>query len=142
MRIDLEYVKELLEIFLESDLPTVDLKSFPFLDLRNDGDESQHKFVFHMEILHDQDLIEAAIPTPSGGIGINRLSGGGFYTFAVIPLRLTAAGHDFAAALDEPGVLEKLMRDFKDDGPTAVVSAAGSILKKIVEKKLTDLAGD
>lgn len=63
MQINYEYLKKLLDVFLNSEAPTVNWKSFE--NLRN-GDKN--KFVFHIKILEDKKLIEGAIREKSLGI--------------------------------------------------------------------------
>ena len=138
MRIDAEYIKLLLDVFLNSPKPTADLKDFPMLDLKGDVNDDVHKFVFHMEILEDQGFIEPAINTSS--IGIKRISH--TYSWSVIPLRLTASGHDFASALSKPGIIEELRSKFKDAGPGETVKAVFGLATKAFDRKLRDLTED
>jgi len=56
MRIDYEYIKKIFEVFLESDLPTVDWDSFSKI-----REKDEHKFVFHIKIMVDKALMEGAL---------------------------------------------------------------------------------
>ncbi|WP_018294847.1 DUF2513 domain-containing protein [Mariprofundus ferrooxydans] len=135
MRIDIEYIKNLLEVVLDHDKPDFRIDHKDIAPLWRNDDEKLDNLVFHMEILKDQGLIENA--SGSGGIGFRRMGNGGF-TVSVIPLRLTAKGHQFAADLSKPGVIEKLKTSFKDSGPSEVVKVAFSLGAKVLEKKLED----
>lgn len=132
MRIDIEYIKNFLEVILNNKHPEFNIKH-PDLKPLWDDDEKLEKLIFHMEILEDQGLIESTIN--SSGIGFGR-SLSGQYTVSVIPLRLTASGHQFASDLNKPGVIEQLKISFKDAGPKEVVNIVFTLGKKILEKKL------
>lgn len=144
MRIEADYVKALLEVFLNAETTTVNLDDFPMLDYSDaetpEQEKEQRRFVFHMEILEDGAFIETTNDT-SGSIVVQRLSGDQ-YTWQRIPLRLTATGHDFAAALTKPGIFEKLRDEFADEGPGAFAKAAIALGVKMAEKKLRNLIGD
>lgn len=135
MKIDIEYIKSLLDIILEHDQPDfrIDHNKIKPLWL---NDEKLNTLVFHMEILEDQNLIESS--TNMQGIGFQRMGNGGF-TVSVIPLRLTAQGHQFAADLCKPGVIEQLATSFKEAGPNEVVKIVFALGKKALEKKLEGL---
>ena len=135
MKIDIEYIKSLLDIILEHDQPDfrIDHNKIKPLWL---NDEKLNTLVFHMEILEDQNLIESS--TSLQGIGFKRM-GNGSFTVSIIPLRLSAAGHQFASDLSKPGVLEQLTTSFKDLGPSEVVKVVFALGKKAVEKKLSSL---
>ncbi|GAA0819429.1 DUF2513 domain-containing protein [Colwellia asteriadis] len=126
MRIDYEYVEQILEVFLESNSPTVDWNSFLPIIRGNDD-----KFIFHILILVDKNLIVAA--HSDGLIGIKRNYTE--YVTSVVPWRLTSDGHDFANALVKPGVLATVQEKFKEEGLSAVIG----ITKKIVEKQAMKL---
>lgn len=132
MRIDIEYIKNFLEIVLNNEHPQFNIKH-PDLKPLWDDDKKLEKLIFHMEILEDQGLIESTIK--SSGIGFSH-SLSGQYTVSVIPLRLTANGHQFAADLNKPGVIEQLKTSFKDAGPKEAVNIVFTLGKKILEKKL------
>ena len=126
LKIDYEYVEKILEAFLDSELPTMNWKSFEML--RADDD---HKFVFHIEIMVDKGLIVGALK--SGDIGISRTHSD--YIISIVPWRLTSDGHDFANALTKPSVLATIQNKFKEEGLSAVIGIA----KKIAEKQALKL---
>jgi len=126
VKIDYEYVEKILEVFLESEKPTVDWNSFLSIIRGNDD-----KFIFHILILVDKNLIAAA--HSDGRIGIQRNYSE--YNVSIVPWRLTSDGHDFANALAKPGVLTTIQEKFKAEGLSAVIG----ISKKIVEKQAMKL---
>lgn len=135
MRIDIEYLKGLLEIVLDHDHPDFRIDHKDIKPMWENDDDRLKKFVFHMEILEDQGLIQSS--TKSAGIGFNRMGSGGF-TVTIKPLRLTAQGHQFAADLSKPGVFDQLKTSFKDAGPSETVKIVFALGKKALEKKLED----
>ncbi|NRB41823.1 MAG: DUF2513 domain-containing protein [Pseudomonadales bacterium] len=135
MRIEIEYLKSLLDIVLEHEKPDFRIDHEDIKPLWINDDEKLNKLVFHMEIMEDQGLIENSIN--SQGIGFRRMGDGG-YTVSIIPLRLTAQGHQFASDLSKPGVIDKLKTSFKDAGPSEAVKVVFALGKKALEKKLED----
>ena len=134
MRIEIEYLKRLLDVVLEHDKPDFCIDHEDIKPLWID-DEKLNKLVFHMEILEDQGLIESTVN--SQGIGFRRMGSGGF-TVSIIPLRLTAEGHQFASDLSKPGVIDKLKTSFKDVGPSEAVKVVFALGKKALAKRLED----
>lgn len=132
MKIDIQYIKELLDIILQNDHPDFKINHEKIKPLW-ETDEKLNNLVFHMEILKDQGLIESSIN--ANNIGFNRLSNGSF-TVAITPLRLTAPGHQFASDLSKPGVFQTLASSFKEAGPKELVKVTFSLGKKALEKQL------
>ncbi len=139
MKIDIEYIKKILDVALEHTQPDFDIKHQDIKPLW-ETDELLSKLVFHMKILEDQSLIESALNS-GGGLGFRRKADGR-YSVAVTPLRLTATGHQFAADLKKSGVVEQLTTSFKDAGPKEMVNIVIGLGKKIVDKKMEDLFSD
>ncbi|WP_318413057.1 hypothetical protein [Photobacterium leiognathi] len=136
MRIDFEYIKDFLALVLDNEELDFNLNQEQFKPLHADSD-AKKKMVFHLEILEDQGLIESAI-NKNNGIGFRR-SSRNEVTLSIIPLRLTATGHQFAADLVKPGVFEKLVSNFKDAGPTEAIKVVLGLGGSILEKKLAEL---
>jgi hypothetical protein len=132
MRIDYEYMSKILDVFLEASTPTVTWDDFE--PLREGSDEGEHRFVFHIEILADKGLVVGGLD--DGSIGIQRNSGE--YLVSVIPWRLTADGHDFAAALVKPGILDRIKEKFQKEALSTVIEIA----KKLAEKQAEKLLGE
>jgi len=92
MKPEPEYTRELLTAFEEAPEPTIDL-----YELRERGINIESKeFRFHMQLLEDDGFIRRE--DGEWGLGLDR-SADGLYTWSVLPLRLTASGHEFAGAM-------------------------------------------
>ncbi len=146
MKIDYDYIKDFFERAAESPAPDFDIQkqmSDLWLDTQDGkrvgNTEKLNKLIFHMEILEDQGLIRSS--TDNHGLGFKRLSGGN-YSVSVKALRITAAGHDFMAALGRQGVLDKLNTSFKDAGPGEAVKVAFALGAKALDKLLTEATTD
>ncbi|MGD8116918.1 hypothetical protein [Vibrio sp. TRT 29B02] len=137
MRIDYEYLNNFLTLVLDNGKSDFKLNAAPFQELWPKGDEQAlDKLVFHLEILADQNCLESAL-TKKDGIGFTRTGSG--WIVCIIPLRLTANGHQFASDLTKPTVIEQLKTSFSDAGPNEVVKIAFALGKQILEKKLKQL---
>jgi hypothetical protein len=91
VKIDQEYLKNLLEACQASKKPTFDIE-----DLKASGfDYYDPQFEFHMMILADQGFVEQDDGTT--GIGLEK-SLDGYLQWSVLPMRLTASGHQFIEA--------------------------------------------
>ena len=100
MKFNHDYVKKLLDACQASDKPTFDIE-----DLKDAGfDYNDAKFEFHMAILDDKGLIQQDDGDP--GFGLTK-SLDGFLSWSVLPLRLTASGHDFLDTVQNPEVWSK-----------------------------------
>lgn len=132
MRIDQDYLKTLLQACLDSKGPTFDIE-----DLRSAGiDYSDSKFEFHMMILYDQSFIAQDNGDP--GIGLMK-AGDGSPSWSVLPLRLTAAGHQFAEALSNQEVWATIKQSFKDVSIKTLTTVALRLLDGYVQKKVNQL---
>ena len=134
MKIDQDYLKRLLEACQDSEKPTFtieDLKSAGF-DYRNE------QFEFHMMILSDQGFIEQDGGYP--GIGISK-SLDGWVSWSVVPLRLTASGHDFIEALSNKEVWATIKHSFKDASISTLKNVSLKLLEGYAQKKIDQILG-
>src|ERR1035438_4738954 len=92
MKPDPEYTKKLLEAFEDSPDPTTNIDELQNLGL----DYRTPEFYFHLRLLNDDGFVERDDEEP--GVGVTQ-SLDGHYSWAAIPMRLTADGHTFAEAL-------------------------------------------
>ena len=100
MKIDHDYVKKILEACQASEKPTFDIE-----DLKAAGfDYNDANLEFHMAILNDQGFIRQDDGDP--GFGLTK-GADGFLSWSVLPLRLTASGHDFLDTVQNPEVWSK-----------------------------------
>lgn len=132
MRIDYEYLSRILNVFLEAPKPTVTWEDFEHL--HRGGDDNEHRFVFHVEILADRALVTGALK--DGSIGIRRSSHE--YLISITPWRLTADGHDFAMALVKPAVLAKIKDQFQGEPLSTVIDIAKRLSEKQIDKLLAE----
>ena len=123
MQIDYDYLKRLLEGFADAPRPTTDIEELKATGLDYDTDI----FAFHMEILEDKGFIGQ--PDGDPGIGLQRDSDGGCH-WGAIPLRLTAAGHEFLDGLRSKAAMSVLKHDFK----SASIDTARTIFRTVIEE--------
>lgn len=134
MKIDQVYLKGLLEAFEDSPDPTTDIEGLAKVGFSYETDTSL--FVFHMSLLDDMGLIERE----DGDAGFGRYAGiGGSNSWSVIPLRLTANGHEFLEALRNKEVWSTIQRDFKNAGIKTMYQVATSLLATYLTNKITHL---
>jgi hypothetical protein len=125
MKLDIEYIKEMLQIFVESDKACFGLNDlYKSMALISKDDE---KFVFHYRLLCDDCLVEAFSDQVSASSAIVRNQSGS-YTILPTPLRLTKDGIDLFGALNESKVLEQIKK---------VPAMAFSILRVVAMDLLT-----
>lgn len=130
MRIDYEYLKNLLVAFEDQKKP------FPLIsDIHESGIEIDRNFAFHMSILSDQgfvkylnnkgtDPFEADVHDPDG------------FSWWDCNIRLTAQGYEFLAALKQQGVLEAIKEEIKESSIETVWKVAQGVATKIAAQKL------
>ncbi len=127
MRINYEYIKTILDVFLKCKTPTT--KWDEFSSLTNDNYD---KFIFHLEILIDKGLIESMMFESNSRTSRDAQNIG----YSMSTWRLTADGHDFACALEQPSILNVINENFKKEGMSVVIKFSKQILLKKVEKYL------
>ncbi|PSV49804.1 DUF2513 domain-containing protein [Photobacterium indicum] len=124
MRIDYGYLKEFLDVFLDSEKATVTWNDFKHLR------ENEENFIFHFEILIDKQFIATSLSNHS--YGVRGLSDN--YLVDLKPWRLTSDGHDFSCALNDPGLILKINNRIKKEGISAVIDISKKVLTKRAEK--------
>jgi hypothetical protein len=132
VNIDQDYLKKFLQACQESENPTFDIE-----DLKAAGfDYNDKQFEFHMKILNDQRFIEQDDGDP--GFGLFK-SIDGFASWSVLPLRLTASGHQFIEALSNEEVWSAIKHGFKDASIATLKSVALKLLDGFAKKKIDAL---
>jgi len=134
MKIDHEYLKGLLEAFEDSSEPHTDIKKLQ----RAGYDYSTYEFLFHMRLLDDRNLI--ARTDGKYGIGFFEAADDGG-SWGVMPLRLTASGHDFLEALRNKEVWNTVKTGFKDASIGTLVEVSKRLLDGFVQKKIDGIIG-
>jgi hypothetical protein len=132
VKIDQDYLKNLLEACQASEKPTFDIE-----DLKAAGcDYNDKRFEFHMMILTDQGFIERDDGDP--GFGLTK-SLDGFPSWSVLPLRLTASGHQFIEALSNKEVWAAIKHGFKDASIATLKTVSLKLLEGYAKKKIEKL---
>ena len=134
MKIDHDYLKKLLETCQASDKPTFDIEF-----LRQSGiDYTEKQFEFHMMLLTDQGFIVQDDGDP--GFGLFK-SLDGFQSWAVLPLRLTAPGHQFIEAMANKEVWATIKVSFKEASLSTLKNVVPKLLEGYARKKIDALLG-
>jgi hypothetical protein len=134
VKIDQEYLKALLLACQASQKPTFDIE-----DLKAAGfDYDDKQFEFHMRILNDQGLIEQ----DDGDAGIGLAKGmDGHLSWSVLPLRLTASGHQFIEALSNKDVWATIRSRFADAGIATMKAVSINLLEAYTSAKIKQILG-
>lgn len=129
MKIEPDYLKGLLEAFEASESPKTDIVELSERGFHYDSEI----FVFHMRLLDDRNLI--ARTDGESGFGAEE-SADGIPHWSVLPLRLTASGHDFLEALRNQEVWATLKSGFKDASMGTLVTVSKELLNRALQKQL------
>jgi hypothetical protein len=128
---DPEYLKGLLTAFRDSPEPTTDIE-----ELAEAGfSYADSSFFFHMLLLRDQGFVT---DDDDNSLGIDR-GAGGDVQWSVIPLRLTAGGHEFADALGNNKVMAVIKKSFAGVSISTMSQVASSLLKGEITQHLHGL---
>jgi hypothetical protein len=128
MKIDQDYLREILNTFTESS------RSFIWLEnISQKGITIDDKFLFHIQILEDQHFVECLDKKSDIGYEITL---GGDFRLNSRPLRLTASGHEFTEAINRPEIWDILKQEFKDASLSTLKSAASSLLLALAKKQV------
>lgn len=127
MRPDAEYLKLLLAAFQGAQAPTTNVRELESAGFSLDDP----KFEFHMMLLQDSGFMEGE--SKAGGIGLSKASDGAIQ-WSVLPLRLTASGHEFAEAMGNSKVLQTLKKSFVGASISTMRDLAVAIVKAEIAK--------
>ena len=130
MKIDLDYLKQLLDTFENSEKAFTNIIEFK----KNGMDYNSEEFIFHLYLLWDNKLISTEFPEDSN-FGLSRL-GNGEPSWTVKNLRLTYDGHQFIEALRNEDIWNKLNKDFKKSGMSTIVDVSKTLLGEYLKQKL------
>jgi hypothetical protein len=130
MKPDLDYIKQLLGAIEGLPAPTCDV-----LTVRAAGiDIDDPKFLFHLRIPEDRGLLAGADREhPALHTYTDR---GRQVVWTRAPMRLTASGHDFAAALRNDTVFQSIKTKAADASISVWTQVAGPLLVAAVSKSL------
>lgn len=136
MKHDLDEMKKLLNCFIESPEPYITLKELGLFDV---DEKEQNILIAHLLLLAENGFISSLkLETGFESLGLHptQKSTGISWNFAIKPIRLTQAGHDFAAVLNQRPVFEKLKEEAQE-APVALLRKIGSALaEKLLKEKL------
>jgi len=122
MRIDPEYLKQLLTAFQDSPNTFTDIR-----ELEEGGIDYQTPvFEFHLLALGDQGFIAGT--SGRGELGMS-YGAGGDLMWSVVPLRLTAQGQAFADALNHSDIMATIKEKFIGASISTIAAAAFGMLK-------------
>jgi len=124
---DAIYLKKLLSAFRNAPQPTTDIE-----ELKESGiDYEEPVFEFHMYLLVDGGYIESTLGPRDFGMsrGVD-----GYVSWSVIPLRLTAAGHEFAEGLENPKAFEAVRKDFVGASISTIRDVVVGVIKAEIGK--------
>jgi hypothetical protein len=143
MRVDLEYLAKIMDVFLDADTAHINLEDIAKSDI-NVGQDGifDEKFIFHIQIALDNQLIakESGPAYTIKDIGlIKSIDGKG--SIVIMPIRLTQTGHDFACSLNNKEVMAKLKSEFKDAPFKVVFDGGQKLLQHFAKKKLDAILG-
>ncbi|VEI70659.1 Uncharacterised protein [Serratia quinivorans] len=135
MRINQEYIKNLLLAFEDNSGPETDIN-----ELADQGfDYNTDEFIFHIRLLYEQGMIARA--DGGGGFGLSARADDG-YSWGAMPLRLTTSGHEFITNLRQKEVWETVKTEFKDVASIqSLIGIAKSLATGFAKKKIKDLTG-
>lgn len=131
MKIDPDYIKQILTKAQSSERAI-----FNIYDLVDKNEISDEKFIFHMQILSDKQLIVTDSENTSD-IGVSR-TGNGQVSWRITHLRLTSTGHDFIEALTNDTVWKKIKKELKQPSISTLVSTAQFLLNETIKNQFTN----
>ncbi|BCI77694.1 DUF2513 domain-containing protein [Vibrio cholerae] len=144
MKIDLDYLSKILKVFLDSANAHVNVNDISSAGIAVQSETENNKldeqFLFHFQILVENRLISnrELVTGSLQPLGIN-FGAAGHVTLNVADLRLTQCGHDFASALNNKEVLQKLKSELKDAPFKTVFEGSQKLLQHFFKKKLDSL---
>jgi len=127
MRIDQHYLKDFLNVFLDSSNHFVTISNF-----KNANFDIDAKFLFHMQILEDQKFVQAY--NENNDLGYH-VSLGGNFEWVSQNMRLTASGHEFADSLNKKEIYEVLKEEFKNASVATLSSVAKELMISFAKKQ-------
>ncbi|MBB1369428.1 DUF2513 domain-containing protein [Pseudoalteromonas sp. SR45-4] len=142
MKIDIEYIKDILNVFLEAETAHItvnELKESGISYEGSDGDIDQ-KFLFHFQLLIENQLIgkQSLRYADLKDMGFQQCMGGE-WSVCALDIRLTQTGHDFAQSLANKEVFSKLKSEFKDFPFKVIFDSGRKLLEHVAKKKMDKL---
>jgi hypothetical protein len=129
MKPEADYLKKLLQAFRDAPEPTTNIQELKAAGLDYNHDP---QFEFHLRLLVDDQYVEN--DDGSRDIGFQR-GVDGRLSWGAVPLRLTSSGHEFAAALCDQTVFEKVKGKLFPLSVSTIRAVAVAILKAEITKR-------
>lgn len=131
MKIDFDEMKRILSAFIDADTPYITLKELGFT---GDNPGEDERFLFHFSLLVESCFIsDQSLCTDSlEALGVVFCNPG--FGWRAYPIRLTMAGHDFAKAINQKPILERMKKELSD--------APFDLVKKVAEQWFSALMKD
>ena len=128
MKIDTDYLKGFLKACQDSKKPFTNIH-----ELRKAGFDCQdEQFIFHLQILEDQGLVQEATDRDLG----YEFTAGGKLVWREKPLRLTAAGHEFIGNLEKSEIWEIIKKDFTHESIGTLIEVAKNLAIGFAKERL------
>lgn len=145
MKIDLDYMADLLNVFVDSSKAQITISTFEECGIPVESTDAasssalDENFLFHIQLalenqlvsnqkLESHNLESLGIIMYARGVGLTER-----------PIRLTQKGHDFANALDNKEVLSRLKNEFKNAPFKVVFDTSQKLFEHVLKKKLDSL---
>ncbi len=145
MKIDLDYLKKVLNIFIDSPHAFLTYRelSEEGINMYKDDNNTQFddEFIFHLSLLLENQLISNHQLDHSTFKSIGLEYDPRTCCHWAIPIRLTQSGHDFAAMLQQNEVFENLKTNFKDFPFQVIYDAGKTLSTAFMKKKVKELTG-
>jgi len=139
MKINIEYLSNLLNVFLEARTSHIDIPYIRDAGIKIENEQGglDEEFLFHSQIALENGLISNRDFKFNGlkTIGIS-IGADDSVALATIPIRLTQKGHDFANALKNKDILIKLKSEFKDAPFKMIFESSQKLFEHFLKKKL------
>tara|TARA_Y100000310_G_scaffold127302_1_gene126395 strand:- start:196 stop:642 length:447 start_codon:yes stop_codon:yes gene_type:complete len=146
MKINLEYMKALLDVFIEADTAIIELTELVNSVGSSGSDTVSEEFVFHYSLLIENNMITKSnlMSGKLSEMGISLMYDVESYTYihSDLYIRLSQAGHDFAKALNNKEVLNKLKDNFKDAPFKVLFDGGQKLLEHYLKKKMDNLLSE
>ncbi|MDC5808108.1 DUF2513 domain-containing protein [Vibrio europaeus] len=145
MKIELDYLRQLLDVFLESPRAFITIKDWEESGITVDSPDEDifdDRFIFHVSLLVENKLISNSSLENSSlkSIGID-VGNSNYHSWWEVDIRLTQDGHDFAKLLHQNEVFENLKSNFREFPFQVMLDAGKSLATAIMKNKVKELTG-
>lgn len=144
LKIDLDYMQKLLDVFIESPKAYITIKDLEDAGIvvESGNDLFDEELIFHLGLLIDNSMIsnKKFESLSLDSIGIDTHDPYSHY-YCETDIRLTQVGHDFSKLLHQSEVIESLKSNFKDYPFKVMLEAGKELSTAFMKKKLKELTG-